>query len=368
MFWKGKRVLVTGHTGFKGGWLSLWLQQMGAEVCGYSLLAPTDPSLFEVARVADGMRSVEGDIRDMGHLKRVVAEFRPEIVFHLAAQPLVRQSYKDPIETYSTNVMGTVNVLETVRQVGGVRVVVNITSDKCYENREWCWPYRENEAMGGYDPYSSSKGCAELVTAALRNSFFYPAKFAEHGVAVASARAGNVIGGGDWATDRLVPDVMRAFMRSEVVVVRNPNAVRPWQHVLDPLSGYLLLAEKLWASGGEFAEAWNFGPDEDDAKPVSWIVGQLKDMWGEGADWALDRNNHHPHEAQLLRLDCSKAKARLGWEAKLKGLEPLLMVVDWFKAFQNREDLHRKTLTQIAQYEKIAEDVEQRLAAKTGAN
>jgi CDP-glucose 4,6-dehydratase len=266
MFWKGKRVLVTGHTGFKGGWLSLWLQQMDAEVCGYSLPAPTDPSLFVVAHIADGIRSVEGDIRDLEHLKRVVAEFRPEIVFHLAAQPLVRQSYRDPVETYSTNVMGTVNVLEAVRQVGGVRVVVSITSDKCYENREWCWAYRENEAMGGYDPYSSSKGCAELVTAALRNSFFHPDKFAEHGVAVASARAGNVIGGGDWAKDRLVPDMIRAFMCRETVVVRSPNAVRPWQHVLDPLSGYLRLAEKLWESGGEFAEAWNFGPAEDDAR------------------------------------------------------------------------------------------------------
>jgi CDP-glucose 4,6-dehydratase len=367
MFWKGKRVLVTGHSGFKGGWLSLWLQQRGAEVCGYSLAAPTAPSLFDVARVADGMRSVEGDIRDLEHLKRVVAEFRPEIVFHLAAQPLVRQSYMDPIETYSTNVMGTVHVLEAVRQVGGVRVAVNVTSDKCYENREWCWPYRENEAMGGYDPYSSSKGCAELVTAALRNSFFHPAKFAEHGVAVASARAGNVIGGGDWAKDRLVPDMMRAFMSHETVVVRNPKAVRPWQHVLDPLSGYLRLAEKLWEFGAEFAEAWNFGPAEDDAKPVSWIADQLSQLWGDGASWAVDRN-HHPHEAQLLRLDCSKSKARLGWQARMKGIEPLLMVVDWFKAFQNGEDLHRKTLAQIAQYEMIAAGVECHSAAKTGAN
>jgi CDP-glucose 4,6-dehydratase len=367
MFWKGKKVLVTGHTGFKGGWLSLWLQQRGAEVCGYSMPAPTKPSLFEAARVAEGMRSVVGDVRELNHLKRVVEEFRPEIVFHLAAQALVRQSYKDPIETYSTNVMGTVNVLEAVRQVGGVRVVVNVTSDKCYENREWCWPYRENEAMGGYDPYSSSKGCAELVTAALRNSFFHPSKMAEHGVAVASARAGNVIGGGDWATDRLVPDMMRAFMAGEIVMVRNPNAVRPWQHVLEPLSGYLLLAEKLFECGGEFAEAWNFGPMEDDARPVSWVVGQLKDLWGEGAEWAVDRN-HHPHEAQLLRLDCSKAKARMGWQARLKGIEPLVMVVDWYKAFQNGEDLQRKTLAQIAQYEKIAAVAERSSAAKTGAN
>ncbi len=367
MFWKGKRVLVTGHTGFKGGWLSLWLQKMGADACGYSLCAPTDPSLFAVARVADGMRSIEGDVRDLDHLKRVFAEFRPEIVFHLAAQSLVRQSYLDPIETYSTNVMGTVNVLEAVRQVGGVRVVVNVTSDKCYENREWCWPYRENEAMGGYDPYSSSKGCAELVTAALRNSFFHPSNFSEHGVAVASARAGNVIGGGDWAKDRLVPDIMRAFMSREVVVVRNPNSVRPWQHVLDPLSGYLLLAEKLWTSGAEFAEAWNFGPVQDDAKPVSWIVGQLANLWGNGASWTVDLS-HHPHEAQLLRLDCSKSKTRLGWQGRLNGVEPLLMVVDWFKSFQNGEDLHRETIAQIARYESIAADLERHSAAKTGAN
>lgn len=281
-FWEGKRVLLTGHTGFKGGWLSLWLQSLGANVTGYALLPPTQPSLYEVARVGDGMYSHIADIRDLDRLVAVMRETRPEIVIHMAAQPLVRYSYVNPVETYATNVMGTVNLLEAVRQVGGVRVVVNVTSDKCYENREWIWGYREHDPMGGYDPYSSSKGCAELVAAAYRNSFFNPEAFGTHGVALASVRAGNVIGGGDWAEDRLIPDFMRAIMAGRAVVIRSPHAIRPWQHVLEPLSGYLLLAQHLWTDGPAFAEGWNFGPVDEDAKPVEWIVEQLTGLWGGG--------------------------------------------------------------------------------------
>ena len=271
-FWNGKRVLMTGHTGFKGSWLSLWLQSMDAQVVGYALAPPTDPSMFEVAEIGKGMLSIIGDIRDLKHLRAVFAEHKPEIVIHMAAQPLVRYSYIEPVETYSTNVMGTVNLLEVVRNTGSVKAVMNVTSDKCYENREWAWGYRENEAMGGYDPYSSSKGCAELVTAAYRNSYFHPEKYQQHGVAIASARAGNVIGGGDWAGDRLIPDILRAITEGKAVNIRNPYAIRPWQHVLEPLYGYLQLAQKLYEEGTAYAEGWNFGPNDENAKPVQWIV------------------------------------------------------------------------------------------------
>ena len=296
VFWKDKRVLITGHTGFKGSWLSLWLQSMGAKVVGYALAPPTNPSLFEVARVGLGMTSVIGDIRDLVHLQVVLTEHQPEIVIHMAAQPLVRYSYLEPVETYSTNVMGTVNLLEAVRHTKSVKAVVNVTSDKCYENREWVWGYRENEAMGGYDPYSNSKGCAELVTAAYRSSYFHPEKYKEHGVAIGSGRAGNVVGGGDWAEDRLIPDMMRAISQGKPVSIRNLGSIRPWQHVLEPLSGYLLLAQELYGNGPEFAEAWNFGPNEDDAKPVAWILDNLTKTWGDGATWKLDGGDH-PHEA-----------------------------------------------------------------------
>jgi len=349
-FWRGKRVLLTGHTGFKGSWMALWLQSMGAQVVGYALAPPTSPSLFEEADVAAGMNSVIGDIRDLAAVRAVVAEHRPEIVFHMAAQPLVRYSYSEPVETYATNVMGTVNLLEAVRLASGVKAVVNITTDKCYENREWVWAYRENEPMGGYDPYSSSKGCAELVTSAYRQSFFNANDYARHGVAIASARAGNVIGGGDWARDRLIPDILAAFEQGRVVQIRNPNAVRPWQHVLEPLRGYLMLAECLYRHGAEYAEGWNFGPNEQDAMPVGWIVETMTKLWGDGAHSQVDAGDH-PHEATYLKLDVSKARARLGWQPTLR-LEPALrMIVDWSRQRKSGADVRAATLAQIHAYQ-----------------
>lgn len=348
-FWQGKRVLLTGHSGFKGSWLSLWLQSMGAQVVGYALAPPTNPSLFEVAEVGTDMTSIIGDIRDLEHLRNVFAEHQPEIVIHMAAQPLVRYSYIEPVETYSTNVMGTVNLLEAVRSTKSVKAVVNVTTDKCYENREWAWGYRENESMGGYDPYSSSKGCAELVTAAYRNSYFHPDKYKEHGVAIASGRAGNVIGGGDWAEDRLIPDIMRAITQGKPVHIRNPHAIRPWQHVLEPLSGYLLLAQKLYEEGAAFAEGWNFGPNDEDAKPVQWIVEKLTQSWGEGSSWMLDGGDH-PHEAHYLKLDCSKAKSRLGWHPRWHLDEALGAIVDWQRAYRDGKAIKVFTLEQIQRY------------------
>jgi CDP-glucose 4,6-dehydratase len=348
-FWQGKRVLLTGHTGFKGSWLSLWLQSMGALVVGYALKPPTNPSLFEEANVSSGMTSIIGDIRDLDHLRKVFAEHQPEIVIHMAAQPLVRYSYIEPVETYSTNVMGTVNLLESVRSTKSVKAVVNVTTDKCYENREWAWGYRENEAMGGYDPYSSSKGCAELVTAAYRQSYFNPEKYAEHGVAIATGRAGNVIGGGDWAEDRLIPDIMRAITAGKSVHIRNPHAIRPWQHVLEPLSGYLILAQKLYEDGATLAEGWNFGPNDEDAKPVQWIVEQLTAAWGEGASWVLD-GDEHPHEAHYLKLDCSKAKSRLDWHPRWRLDVALGAIVSWQKAYNSGQEMRVVTLNQIQSY------------------
>lgn len=348
-FWHGKRVLLTGHTGFKGGWLSLWLQSMKAQVVGYALAPPTNPSLFDVADVGKNMTSIIGDIRDLERLLAVCTEHKPEIVFHLAAQPLVRRSYIDPVETYSTNMMGTVNVLEAVRNTSGIKAVVNVTSDKCYENREWVWGYREDDAMGGFDPYSSSKGCAELVTASYRNSYFNPEKYKEHGVAVATGRAGNVIGGGDWADDRLIPDIMRAISLGNPVNIRNPHAIRPWQHVLEPLSGYLLLANKLYEDGAAYAEAWNFGPADEDAKPVQWIVEELTRAWGEGASW-VPHDGDHPHEANYLKLDCSKAKQRLDWHPRWSLAGSLGTITDWHHAYQDDKDMRTFSLRQIQQY------------------
>jgi CDP-glucose 4,6-dehydratase len=350
-FWRGKRVLLTGHTGFKGSWLSLWLQSMGAQVVGYALAPPTSPSLFDIAEVEKGMTSIIGDIRDLEHLRKVFAEHQPEIVIHMAAQPLVRYSYVEPVETYSTNVMGTVNLLEAVRCAGGVKVVVNVTSDKCYENREWVWGYRENEAMGGYDPYSSSKGCAELVTAAYRNSYFHPEKYSTHGVGIASGRAGNVIGGGDWADDRLIPDIMRAIALGMPVDIRNPHAIRPWQHVLEPLSGYMLLAQKLYEGGASYAEGWNFGPNDEDAKSVQWIVERLTKIWGEDASWVLD-GAEHLHEAHYLKLDCSKAKVQLGWYPRWHLEDALAAIVEWHLAYHDGKDMRELTLRQISAYSK----------------
>jgi CDP-glucose 4,6-dehydratase len=350
-FWAGKVVLLTGQTGFKGSWLALWLQSMGAKVVGYALPPPTNPSLFVAAKVAEGMTSIEGDVRDFPVLSKVFEKWQPEIVIHMAAQSLVRFSYANPIETYSTNVMGTVHLLEAARLAGSVRAIVNVTSDKCYDNREWIWGYRENEPMGGYDPYSNSKGCAELVTSAYRNSYFNPKEFDRHGVALASVRTGNVIGGGDWAEDRLIPDIMRAITQGKPVHIRNPHAIRPWQHVLEPLCGYLMLAQKLWEDGAAYGEGWNFGPNDEDARPVSWIVERLTGMWGEGAAWVLDGGGDHPHEAHYLKLDCSKARAKLGWIPQWNLSETLGYIIDWHKALEAGKDIRAMSLSQISQYE-----------------
>jgi len=351
-FWQGKRVFLTGHTGFKGGWLSLWLQQLGAEVTGYALQAPTKPSLFEVAEVARGMRSIIGDVRDAGGIKRAMSDARPEIVIHMAAQPLVHYSYVNPVETYATNVMGTVHLLEAVRNTSDVKAVVNVTSDKCYENKEWPWGYRENDPMGGYDPYSNSKGCAELVTAAYRSSYFNPERYAEHGVAIASARAGNVIGGGDWALDRLIPDMLRAIGCGEAVLIRNPDAIRPWQHVLEPLSGYLMLAEKLYGQGHAYTGGWNFGPSDTDAKSVGWIIERLTQAWGQGAAWKLD-GAQQPHEATYLKLDCSKAHIQLDWHPRWSIEQAIEKIIEWQKASDLGADMYQMTLAQINAYQNL---------------
>ena len=343
-FWRGKRVFLTGHTGFKGSWLSLWLQSLGAEIRGFALEAKGEHNLFTVAKVDDCMSSVIGDIRSFDAISSAMKSFRPEIVIHMAAQAFVRLSYADPVATYATNVMGTVHLLEVARQLDTVRAIVNVTTDKCYENREWVWGYRETEPMGGHDPYSNSKGCSELVTAAYRSSFFQ-----KSGSALASARAGNVIGGGDWATDRLVPDILRAFERGEPVVVRNPDSTRPWQHVLEPLSGYLKLAEQLFKHGQAYAEAWNFGPRDDDARPVRWIVERMAQSWGNGACWAQDAGEH-PHEAHYLKLDISKAQDRLDWRPRWSLDNALTNILHWHRAWLTRADMRAECLTQIQQF------------------
>ncbi len=357
-FWRDRRVLLTGHTGFKGSWMALWLQSLGAVVTGFASDVPTEPSLYELARVGDSMHSIVGDVRDPDAIAVAVAEAQPEVVIHMAAQSLVRRSFVEPRETYATNVMGTVNVLDAVRLHGEqVRVVVNVTSDKCYENREWEWGYREEEPMGGHDPYSSSKGCAELVTDAFRRSFFSASSQAGHagaepgerGTRLASARAGNVIGGGDWGEDRLVPDIMRAALAGEQVRVRNPNSIRPWQHVLNPLSGYLVLAQALWEEP-EHACGWNFGPPEQDARPVGWIVERLSELWAQDLRWALD-DGPHPHEARYLKLDSSRARARLGWRPLL-GLDAALeATVEWYSQLHAGADMHAVTVGQIEAFQ-----------------
>ena len=349
-FWQGKRVLLTGHTGFKGSWLSLWLQSLGAQVTGYALAPTTHPSLFEIADVAQGMTSVIGDIRDLANVQAVFAKHKPEIVIHMAAQPLVRYSYQNPVETYATNVMGTVHVLEAVRNTSGVKAVVNITTDKCYENREWVWGYRENEPMGGFDPYSNSKGCAELVSAAYRSSFFNVNNYEQHGVALATVRAGNVIGGGDWAQDRLVPDILTAFEQGRKVEIRHPHAIRPWQHVMEPLRGYLMLAEALFERGPIFAEGWNFGPNDEDAKPVGWIVEQMAALWGDDAQWQVDTGDH-PHEAHYLKLDISKARSLLDWHPALRLKDTLALIIDWSKQHQAGANMRQLTLAQLHDYQ-----------------
>ena len=352
-FWRNKRVFLTGHTGFKGSWLSLWLSTLGAEVTGYALAPPTDPSFFNLCGIDQRLNSIIADIRDATTLGDTMRQAAPEIIIHMAAQPLVRESYRTPVETYATNVMGTVNLLEAARHCPSVRAIINVTTDKCYENREWVWGYRENEPLGGYDPYSSSKACSELVTSAYRNSFFSPKEYSNHTVAVASARAGNVIGGGDWATDRLVPDCIRALLKKEEILIRSPHAIRPWQHVLEPLSGYLLLAQGLVEEGVQFGNAWNFGPPESDARPVVWIVEKICSIWGQSATYRTDGLSH-PHEATYLKLDCSKAHTELGWQPRW-GLETALKsIVQWSQAYRDGDDMHAFSLRQIEMYETTA--------------
>lgn len=341
-FWRGKRVFVSGHSGFKGSWLCLWLQSLGAEVKGYALAPSTDPSMFLEAAVDQGMSSELGDVCDFASLSNSMRSFSPEIVFHMAAQPLVRQSYQDPVQTYTTNVLGTVNLLEATRQCPDASAVVNVTTDKCYENREWVWAYRENDELGGWDPYSSSKSCSELVTFAYRSSFFYSAEAA----GVASARAGNVIGGGDWTDSRLIPDILRAFDAGVPAVIRNPHAIRPWQHVLEPLSGYLLLAERLASGGQAWSEAWNFGPDYEDAQSVRQIADQLANLWGEKAVWQVDESQQ-VHEAQTLRLDSSKARSRLSWAPRWSLRESLEKTVEWHRCWKEGGDVKEASLAQI---------------------
>src|SRR3984885_735508 len=352
-FWRGRRVFLTGHTGFKGGWLALWLAHLGANVRGYALDPSTDPNLFTVGSVGKAIEDIRGDIRDGERLDNSMREFRPEVVFHLAAQPLVRHSYEDPIGTYETNVIGTARVLDAVRRTPSVRGVVSVTTDKCYENKEWVWPYRECDPLGGYDPYSSSKACAEIVSAAYRQSYFPVDKLSEHGVAVATARAGNVIGGGDWSAHRLIPDLIRGFLSGEPVRIRRPHAIRPWQHGLVPVYGYIRLAEELTAgrpAAARFATAYNFGPGEDDAQPVSWIAQRMTNFWGNGASWVLDED-HGPHEAGYLRLDASRARRDLAWTPRLQ-LEPALeWLVEWFRTWQSSpRTMNDFTLSQIARY------------------
>ncbi|MES2521543.1 MAG: CDP-glucose 4,6-dehydratase [Gemmatimonadota bacterium] len=362
-FWRGRRVLVTGHTGFKGSWLSLWLQGLGADVTGLALAPPTSPSLFALARVGDGMTSVEGDIRDIATVRSVMAECAPEVVFHLAAQPLVLESYRDPVASYATNVMGTVHVLDAVRATPGVRAVVNVTTDKCYANREWTWGYREVDRLGGDDPYSSSKACAELVAAAMRASYFPAARYAEHGVSLASVRAGNVIGGGDWAANRLVPDLLAAFAAGRPAVLRRPDAIRPWQHVLDPLAGYLALAERLVQDGPSWGEAWNFGPADHGAQPVRWVADRLSGAWGPTACWTIDDAGSSasttiagnaagasPHETHVLTLDSAKARQRLRWMPRLDLDAAIRWTADWHRAYVRRDDMRDVTRAQLHAY------------------
>ena len=352
--WNGRRVFLTGHTGFKGGWLALTLTRLGAVVRGYALDPSTDPSFFASAKVGSVVDDVRGDIRDASNLSASMRAFAPEVVFHLAAQPLVRRSYVDPIGTYATNVMGTANVLEAVRAISSVRAIVIVTTDKCYLNREWHWGYRETEALGGYDPYSSSKACVEILSASYRSSFFSLESFDQHKVALATARAGNVIGGGDWSEDRLIPDLVRGFMSGAPVPIRRPQSIRPWQHVLEPIAGYVALAERLLAGEKKFADAFNFGPWDDDAWPVERIATAMSKRWGGGASWFLD-GNESVHEAGYLKLDSSKARAELAWQPRLRLESALEWLVDWYRAWQSGDDMQTFSLQQIAAYQQARE-------------
>ena len=349
-FWKQKKVLITGHTGFKGSWMSIWLQELGATVTGYSNSIPTEPSLFKIANVEEGMQSIIADVRDLNKLKEIISNFEPEIVLHLAAQSLVQDSYNEPLETFSTNIMGTVNLFEAVKTCQSVKVVINVTSDKCYEENEQSRGFKETDPLGGYDPYSSSKGCSELVTTAYRNSFFNKNK--KSNIVLASVRAGNVIGGGDWAKDRLIPDIMKGILKNETIKIRNPNFIRHWQHVLDPLNGYMILAEKLWEEGEEFAESWNFGPIEDNAKPVSWILEKFNEYWNKGIEWKID-NNEYNHENKFLKLDSSKSNTKLGWNSKIKLEVAIKLIVEWYTKFKNGENMREVSKEQIRYFGKI---------------
>lgn len=350
-FWRNKRVFITGHTGFKGSWLSLWLHALGAKVTGFALKPPTDTNLFDLLHLKDQIQHIEGNVQHLNTLTKAMQLAKPDIVIHMAAQSLVRESYDAPVETYATNVMGTVNVLEAIRHTDSVKAGVMVTSDKCYENREHMWGYRENEAMGGYDPYSNSKGCAELVSAAYRSSFFNEDHYATHGKAIASVRAGNVIGGGDWAENRLIPDILTAISHGENVVLRNPKAVRPWQHVLEPLSGYLQLAERLYSDGPSYAGGWNFGPNEEDTKTVESITESLIEHWGNGAAYRVEANQQKPHEAHTLRLDCTKARTQLNWQPKWHINETIKRIANWQKAYLAGKDMYDYTLEEIKHYQ-----------------
>ena len=342
-FWQGKRVFLTGHTGFKGSWLSLWLVSLGAKVKGYALSPPTSPSLFIEANIDSIIDSQIADIRDQDTLHESMTKFSPDILIHMAAQPLVRYSYDAPIETYEVNVIGTAKVLEVARSCPNLKAIVNITTDKCYENDERAEGYKEDDPMGGYDPYSSSKGCAELVASSYRRSFLQ-----DQGVGLASVRAGNVIGGGDWADDRLIPDILRSFENGSPVVIRNPKATRPWQHVLEPLSGYLILTQGLYEEQKKYAEGWNFGPNEQDVKPVDWILDKMILKW-PNSSWKLDSNSS-PHEAGFLKLDISKAKSKLGWSPVWGLSQTLEKIISWHQAWLNKEDMQVICLTEIKEY------------------
>lgn len=355
-FWKNKRVLVTGHTGFKGTWLCLWLSFLGAKVTGYALNPPTEPSLFALCHTERLVKSVLADVRESDLLSKTMLAASPEIVIHMAAQPLVRESYKDPAQTYAVNIIGTVNLLEAVRKCSSVKTVINVTTDKCYENKEWFWGYRENDPLGGYDPYSCSKACSELVTLSYRNSFFNPADYHIHGVGIASARAGNVIGGGDWAKDRLIPDCIRSLLKGEKITARNPGAVRPWQHVLEPLGGYLLLAQKLYENGPDFSGGWNFGPDDSDARPVWWVVKKICEKWDRDNLYETDKGIQ-PHEARYLKLDCSKAKNLLGWYPRWRLDKAIDKIVEWTKAYKENRNVKAVCLQQIKEYSRCKTEV-----------
>jgi len=351
--WRGRRVFLTGHTGFKGSWLALWLSSLGAKIRGYALDPSTEPNMFTLACVGSVIEDVRGDVRDYAELQASITDFAPEVVFHLAAQPIVRRSYADPLGTYGTNVMGTVHVLEAIRQTPSVRAVVCVTTDKCYQNQEWIWPYRETDPLGGYDPYASSKACAEIVSAAYRSSFFPPDQLHEqHGVALATVRAGNVIGGGDWSEDRLIPDMVRGFVSGQPVLIRRPNAIRPWQHVLEPVHGYLMLAQELLVQNARFASSYNFGPNEDDVWPVERIATKLVHMWGSGASWIHD-SVPSVHEDHVLRLDSSRARAELGWKPRLRIEGALAWTMTWYRAWNQGDNMAEFTGKQILEYEEL---------------